>query len=196
MMNTMKILLIDTASDEGSVSLWENDALIETIAIGTREQAATLLPAIDSVLKNNVIPLETLDRIGVNIGPGSFTGTRVGVMTAKTLAASLPKTDLVGYTIFDGYERDEEAPRVLVDAKRGRCFCLRSGRVHLLEANFLQTCSRCSFISPDPQPILRHHDYLLISLQKPDFARICRIVNSSSPYCSVDECRVLYLTNP
>ncbi|TSC91481.1 MAG: putative protease [Candidatus Berkelbacteria bacterium Licking1014_96] len=52
-------------------------------------QSEELLPAIDKLLKKNKVKTEDLGLIVVNIGPGSFTGTRVGVATANALSFGL-----------------------------------------------------------------------------------------------------------
>jgi tRNA threonylcarbamoyl adenosine modification protein YeaZ len=57
--------------------------------IETQNQSTDLLPLIDKFLKNNQIKLNDLTGILVNLGPGSFTGVRIGVTTANALAWSL-----------------------------------------------------------------------------------------------------------
>ena len=58
-------------------------------------QSEELLPAIDELLRKNKVGLKNLGQIIVNIGPGSFTGTRVGVATANALSFAL-KIPVVG----------------------------------------------------------------------------------------------------
>lgn len=78
-------LLIDTSMDEALLALTDGT----TIALD-HKASTSLLPAIESLL--STYSLHQLDYIAVGNGPGAFTGTRLGVMTAKTLAyaADLP----------------------------------------------------------------------------------------------------------
>lgn len=62
----------------------------------TQDQSADILPAIEGVLKNHKIELKDITAIAVNQGPGSFTGVRVGIAVANTLAWSLD-IPVVGY---------------------------------------------------------------------------------------------------
>ena len=70
------------------------------------------------------VGFNTLDRIGVTIGPGSFTGLRVGLAFAKGLAAALDRP-VVGISTLDALAASaREAPAVaaLIDARRGQVY--------------------------------------------------------------------------
>jgi len=88
----MKILSIDTSSKTGSVALVDSGHVI-----ADREYAAdsghaeALIAEIDKALKRSKLSLSDIDGIAVAIGPGSFTGLRIGLATAKGLAVSLNK---------------------------------------------------------------------------------------------------------
>ena len=87
----MRILGIDTSSAEGSVALVEcTDAGVLVLAeAGARVSNAhgeSLLPLVDGVLREAGLSVSDVDRFAVGIGPGSFTGTRIGVASAKGLA--------------------------------------------------------------------------------------------------------------
>ena len=69
----------------------------------TKNQSSDLLPAINGFLTNNKIKLTDLEGILVNIGPGSYTGIRVGVTIANTLAWSL-NIPVLGYS-DDGFKK-------------------------------------------------------------------------------------------
>jgi tRNA threonylcarbamoyladenosine biosynthesis protein TsaB len=80
------ILHIETATDTCSVALSENGKLIslkETIK--TRSHASVLTVFIDELLKEKKITAGNLDAVAVSKGPGSYTGLRIGVATAKGL---------------------------------------------------------------------------------------------------------------
>lgn len=88
----MGILGIETAvMNRGSVAFLNKGRIVEEQyerAGGYRDR---LWPAIDRVLKGAGIHLEQIEGIAVSQGPGSFTGLRVGISVAKTLALSLKK---------------------------------------------------------------------------------------------------------
>ncbi|WP_314064399.1 tRNA (adenosine(37)-N6)-threonylcarbamoyltransferase complex dimerization subunit type 1 TsaB [uncultured Vagococcus sp.] len=92
----MKVLAIDTSNQALAVAICENDQVIgQYLGTTNRNHSLVLMPAIDFLMKENKISPKELDRIIVAEGPGSYTGLRIGVTTAKTLAWTLG-IDLVG----------------------------------------------------------------------------------------------------
>ena len=88
----MKILSIDTSSGVASAAVTEDEKLIcEFILNNKLTHSQTLMPIIDRVLKESDTDLSQMDFIAVTNGPGSFTGLRIGVSTAKGLADALKK---------------------------------------------------------------------------------------------------------
>ena len=88
----MYILGIETATMTGSVALITERALVAEETVNTKTtHAERLISAIDHVLAAAALPLREIDGIAVSAGPGSFTGLRIGVTTAKSLAYSLRK---------------------------------------------------------------------------------------------------------
>jgi tRNA threonylcarbamoyladenosine biosynthesis protein TsaB len=86
------ILSIDTALPLASVGLAHNGNLLtERISEMQKEHAAFLHPAIESMLKESNISINELDAVSVTIGPGSYTGLRVGLASAKGLCFALKK---------------------------------------------------------------------------------------------------------
>lgn len=83
----MTWLALDTATDRASVALGSSggDAVEESLS-GARRHAAALVPMIDRLLARRGVGLDALRGIALSDGPGSFTGLRVGVATAKALA--------------------------------------------------------------------------------------------------------------
>jgi len=85
--NTLKILGIDTATDVLGVALTENKELIvESRSNIKRAHAEKLILAIEKVLNEVKMKPKDLDGITVSIGPGSFTGLRIGLAAVKGLA--------------------------------------------------------------------------------------------------------------
>ncbi len=78
------ILNIDTAADIASVCLAENEKVVGLVQNESRnDHASWLHPAIDALLKSNGSSVADLQAVAVNIGPGSFTGVRIGLSAAK-----------------------------------------------------------------------------------------------------------------
>ncbi len=86
----MYTLGIETSSDIGSVALVSDNDVIEVESFGeAATHARDILPGIDRLLRNCGVEKKQVRLVAVSIGPGSFTGLRVGVTCAKTLAYTL-----------------------------------------------------------------------------------------------------------
>ena len=88
----MKILGIDTSTPIGSVALIDDENIVAEHTLNiVQAHSSRLMPAIDAVLKWGEITPHDLDGCVVGIGPGSFTGIRIGVATAKSLCYAVDK---------------------------------------------------------------------------------------------------------
>jgi tRNA threonylcarbamoyladenosine biosynthesis protein TsaB len=86
------ILNIDTATNYGAVGLAHNGVLVAyKESESQKEHAAFLQPAIQEILAKANMKLQQLDAIAVSIGPGSYTGLRVSLASAKGLCYALNK---------------------------------------------------------------------------------------------------------
>ena len=84
------ILNIDTALDTAYISLAENEqGTVYAINETTKDHAAWIQPAIYQLIKESGWRIADLTAIGVSIGPGSYTGLRIGLSTAKGLCFAL-----------------------------------------------------------------------------------------------------------
>ncbi len=97
----MKILGVDTSTPIGSIALIDGDNLVaeHTLDI-VQAHSSRLMPAIDSVLKWGNITVDDLDGCAVGIGPGSFTGIRIGVATIKSICYAVDKP-IVGVSTLE-----------------------------------------------------------------------------------------------
>ena len=83
----MKILALDTTADVCSVAVCDDQKLIAEITVNTgNTHSQTLLPAIEQALKLCELCVDDIDAFACSVGPGSFTGVRIGVSTVKGLA--------------------------------------------------------------------------------------------------------------
>lgn len=97
----MLVLSIDTATLVSSVALATQDTLLAELVIQTKKtHSETLMPHISEILQMARIQKQDIEGIAVSIGPGSFTGLRIGLATAKALAYAL-KIPIVGVSTFE-----------------------------------------------------------------------------------------------
>lgn len=93
----MNILTIDTTTKLLGVALFQNNKLIKERTKETKNNHATyLMPVIEELFNEVSLTIKDLDGVVVANGPGSYTGTRIGVTTAKTIAWA---NDIPIYTI-------------------------------------------------------------------------------------------------
>lgn len=120
----MITLFLDTSTTKLIVGLYkEFDCIFESIDDSANDLSSKVLPQIDYALKNTDLLLDDIDRIIVVNGPGSFTGVRVGVTIAKTLAwtknidiLTISSLELLATTVTD-----KKYVVSLIDARRD-CF--------------------------------------------------------------------------
>ena len=92
----MKIAAFDTSSKALTLAILEDETLLAQMTLNIKKNhSITLMPAIDFLMNSLDMKPKDLDRIVVAQGPGSYTGLRMAVATAKTLAHTL-KIELVG----------------------------------------------------------------------------------------------------
>lgn len=120
----MKILAFDTSSTALSVALLEDEHMVAELTLTVKKNhSISLMPVIDFLVDQAGWEPADLDRIVVAKGPGSYTGVRIAVATAKTLAYSLG-IDLVGLSSLLALA-DLETEGVLIpimDARRNNVY--------------------------------------------------------------------------
>jgi tRNA threonylcarbamoyl adenosine modification protein YeaZ len=124
------VLALDTSVNGCAVCLsHDGKTWVDTVQTD-RGQAEHLVPMIDKTLARSGFSYKDIDRLAVTIGPGSFTGVRIGLSTAKALALTLNKP-LLGFSTFDvmacGHNLSEET-LILIDTKRGDYYGIVTGR--------------------------------------------------------------------
>ena len=120
----MKVLAFDTSSKALSLAILEDkQVLAETTINIKKNHSITLMPAIDFLMASLDWTPKDLDRIVVAEGPGSYTGLRIAVATAKTLAHTL-NIELVGMSsLLALVPRQQEGLVVpLMDARRNNVY--------------------------------------------------------------------------
>ena len=111
----MKMLALETTGSACSVALWRDGGVVaRRFEAMTRGHAERLVPMIGEVLAEAGVTAEAVDRLAVTVGPGAFTGLRVGLATARGLALATGRP-LVGVTTFEAI-----AHALPLESRRGR----------------------------------------------------------------------------
>ena len=125
----MLVLALDTATDVVTVAIGRRDEALGAVQLASgRMHAERLVPAIRDLAAATGVRLDRLAAVAVGIGPGRFTGLRVGVTTAKTMAHAL-RIPVVGVGTLDlvafplRHTRREVV--AIVDARRREVFWAR-----------------------------------------------------------------------
>jgi len=121
-----RVLIIETAGRIGRVALAAGDAVVEDARLGeARKRASDLALVVDRLLKGQGWPPHELTAVIVGLGPGSYTGLRVGVASAKALAYAT-RCAFFGVETFAAIaERlppEVETVSVISDALQGKLF--------------------------------------------------------------------------
>ncbi|HEX3946932.1 MAG TPA: tRNA (adenosine(37)-N6)-threonylcarbamoyltransferase complex dimerization subunit type 1 TsaB, partial [Acidimicrobiales bacterium] len=127
----MIVLGIETATELVGVALADPDGPRAAVwATGRRRHAESLAPAIAHVLDQAGLTLQQVDAVAVDLGPGLFTGLRVGVATAKGLAQGMG-LGLLGLASTEvlaaaAYRTGHRGPVIaVVDGRRSEVFAAR-----------------------------------------------------------------------
>jgi tRNA threonylcarbamoyladenosine biosynthesis protein TsaB len=98
------LLAIDTSTEQIGVALTDGATMIELSLPGGRQQTTSLLPLIEWVVSRQQLAISDIRAVAVAIGPGSFTGLRVGLSIAKGLTLAqdsavigIPTLDIVAW---------------------------------------------------------------------------------------------------
>ena len=122
----MKILGIDTSTSCGSIGLIDDDSVIAEVLLDVAiTHSERLLNSIDHALKQGGYSIEELDGWAISLGPGSFTGLRIGVSTIKGLALGTQKP-VAGIPTLDALASNISPTPYLIcpilDARKGEVY--------------------------------------------------------------------------
>lgn len=102
----MKILALDSSAAVCTAALCDNEKLICEITVNTgNTHSETLLPVVEQILKLTDTKVDDIDLFACSVGPGSFTGVRIGVSTVKGLTFGKDKS-CVGVSTLDTLARN------------------------------------------------------------------------------------------
>ncbi|MFG2330504.1 tRNA (adenosine(37)-N6)-threonylcarbamoyltransferase complex dimerization subunit type 1 TsaB [Streptomyces sp. NPDC048604] len=125
----MLLLALDTATPAVTAALHDGGSVVaESSRVDARRHGELLLPAVDEVLKQAGRTLADVTGIVVGVGPGPYTGLRVGLVTASTFASALGGVPVHGLCTLDGlaYASGLTEPFVVAtDARRKEVYWAR-----------------------------------------------------------------------
>lgn len=167
-----KILAIDTATRNIYLSLVIDGVEKHSVyQEGINNHSVTIIPFLDEMLKSEGILLRDIDEIIVGVGPGSYTGVRIGVTVAKMIGYmnDVPVKTVSSLALIAS-SSDKSKVISYVDARRGNAFL----------ASFSQKDGQLKYIDQDE--LVNVEDYLskwqkeydFISEVKPDIYKILR----------------------
>ncbi len=147
-----RILALETSGRRGSVAVALGRELLAVEPFGTdRNHAVELLPMVDRLTRQVGWAPEQVDDVFVSAGPGSFTGLRVGITVARTLAlatgARVVRVSTVEVLACNALAMDPPPASlaVVLDAKRSQVY----GAVFRFEAGRYQTVTEACVMAPD-----------------------------------------------
>lgn len=129
----MRALLIETSTERGLIALIENQKVVvsKELPFGYN-QSKYLMPELDHIVQSYGLNRHNLDCIAVGIGPGSYTGIRIGVSVAKSLAYAwqLPLIGFSSLLAFIPMDRSDITFAAMIDAKISGAYLLKGQMKH------------------------------------------------------------------
>ena len=131
--STVLTLAFDTATDVATSALLDDGEVL-----GERlSRAVSLLEDVDALLRQGGASARDLDALAVGIGPGSFTGVRIGLATARGLGLALD-VKAAGVSTLDALAAGAPGAVPVIDAKRKEIFVLLDGQPRVLAPGELE----------------------------------------------------------
>jgi tRNA threonylcarbamoyladenosine biosynthesis protein TsaB len=165
-------IALETTCRRGGVALGRGDALLDVLAFdASARQATQLVPRLDELLARAHLRPADVREVYVSVGPGSFTGTRLGVTVARTLAQAVPGVRCVGVpapqaVAWAARDLAWDNLGVVLDARQGLIYAqlyARDGR-DAVPAGPGRVLPPAEFLAAAPRPLallgegLAHHD--------------------------------------
>jgi len=130
----MMVLAIESATELAGVALADEDGVLGTATASRgRHHAESIAPAIDFVCRRAGVALAEVELVAVDVGPGLFTGLRVGVGSAQALAFALHKPlvgvgslEVLAHAVTTSGAKPGMLVVPVVDARRGEVFVARA----------------------------------------------------------------------
>lgn len=120
----MRILSLETSTEQGSCALWRAGEVLERTCPAGRAHSETLLPLVGELFAEAGVALAQIDGIAFGCGPGAFTGLRVacGLAQGLAVAADLPLLPVVSLEAMAAASGEDEVLSLL-DARMSEIYC-------------------------------------------------------------------------
>jgi tRNA threonylcarbamoyladenosine biosynthesis protein TsaB len=122
----MKVLAIETATGAVGCALWADGApLASFVLVAPHRHSEVLMAAIDELCRYAAVPVSAIDGVAVDVGPGLFTGLRVGLATARAIATArnIPTAGVTSLeALAHPHRRRSGLVVAVVDARRGEVY--------------------------------------------------------------------------
>lgn len=177
----MLIVSIETSGREGSLALCRGDSssfeVVEMTTLTGRMYSAELVPKLDKMLQKHGLAVKSIEGVAVVSGPGSFTGLRVGLATAKALgeALNIPIATVSMLEALASAVNSGQPVVTALDAQRGEVYV---GEYHQPEGGVCQSCESLQSVdhflkwlkAKDPAPNVHTPDDSLIQKLRAEFS--------------------------
>ncbi len=169
----MFIILLDSSNTSLTVGLAKDDVLLDSVSYEAwQSQSEHMIPELDNLLTKHKVERNQIGEVVVAIGPGSYTGVRIAITIAKTIAAVL---DCKVYTISSlRCQKDRKNPSIcVINARSGRSyFGVYEDEKILVDDCILTNDKVLEYINEHPSySVCGNTAYLGIDGVKPDIAR-------------------------
>ena len=169
----MYTVLLDSSNTSLTVGLAKGDVLLESVSYEAwQSQSEHMIPELDNLLNKYHVDRQEIESVVVAIGPGSYTGVRIAITIAKTMATAL---NCKIYEISSlRCQKDENKPSVcLINARSGRSYIgVYEGEKIIVEDCIMTNDKVLEFIDEHPDySVCGNVSYLGIEGVKPNIAR-------------------------
>ncbi len=158
----MNVLVFDSSTDIMHVTLGKDAVAIDSRVVKTTEtqyNSAFLVSTISGLLKHNNLSMSDIQAIGLNIGPGSFTGMRASATIARVIAQQLdiPAVGVPSMQIYSALNNTDKSALCLIDARRGMAY------VGIYNKNFEPELEPCLIEYEKAIEMAETNNYLVIT---------------------------------
>lgn len=158
----MNVLVFDTSSDTMFVNLSKEDSITDSKVVKTTKQqynSAFLVSTTSEILEKNNLKMQNIDAVGINAGPGSFTGLRASATIARVIAQQLniPAVGIPSMQIYSKLNTLDKKTICIMDARRGMAF------VGIYDKNSKTVLEPCMVEYEKALSRAKQEDYFIVS---------------------------------